>query len=89
MQLFIQYLKPSTGYIAGTIPPQFGEDNYLIAACGSDGVLSLPRTIKRAATIHRLALQNNARNITPFPAYRVMRNAFPRADVPLSKIINL
>ena len=39
---FAQFWKPSTGYVAGSIPPRFeAEAVRPIEACGSDGVLPI------------------------------------------------
>ena len=40
MKYWVQYLAMSTGYIPGTIPPQFGKPE-LIDACGDTGVFVL------------------------------------------------
>lgn len=40
MRYWVQFLQMSTGYIPGTVPPQFGAPAP-IDACGSDGVMPL------------------------------------------------
>lgn len=36
---FAQFFIPSTGYVAGSIPPSFEGPRTPIEACGSDGVM--------------------------------------------------
>jgi len=42
LKIFAQFYALSTGYVEGTIPPVFKEENkMLIPVCGSDGTLLL------------------------------------------------
>ena len=54
MTKYIQFLSLSTGYIPGTIPPQFGALCEPIEMLGSDGVYPLDGRWC-SATVHRKA----------------------------------
>ena len=54
MTKYIQFLSLSTGYIPGTIPPQFGGPCTPIETLGSDGIYPLDGRWCNA-TVHRKA----------------------------------
>ena len=54
MKHFIQFKQLSTGYISGTIPPQFSKDNIkAINACGSDSVYYLDNRLSLSSMIDK------------------------------------
>lgn len=62
MRYWVQFLHESTGYIAGTIPPQFGKPE-LIDACGGSAVFILDgrnsaETMRRDALKHAQRMQH-------------------------------
>ena len=54
MKHFIQLRQLSTGYISGTIPPQFSKDNIkAINSCGSDSVYYLDNRLSLSSMIDK------------------------------------
>lgn len=80
MKLYVQFYQNSTGYIAGSIPPRFSENNKKpIELCGSDGVFVLDgrnniETMKDDAQQRMQKLNKFGKQIT---GYRILRaNSF-------------
>lgn len=74
MKHYIQFLTLSTGYISGTIPPQFSEDNKKpIDLLGSDGLYYLD---------NRLSLYNMINK-----GYEVYANHFKKNSIVGFKIV--
>ena len=73
MRYWVQFLQESTGYIAGTIPPQFGAKT-LIDATGTDGVYILDGR-NSEQTMHRDAKRKAARmeHFKKYPAYVICK----------------
>lgn len=72
MKYWIQFMTMSTGYVAGTIPPQFGAPE-LIDVCGGDGVLPLDGRLSERS-MHREARRRAQRmeHFKRFHAYRIV-----------------
>lgn len=73
MRYLVQFLLPSTGYIPGTIPPQFGKPE-LTDATGDTGVFILDGR-NSEATMHRDARRRAQRlaHWRQYPAYQLVK----------------
>lgn len=71
MRYWVQFLQESSGYIPGTIPPQFGEKK-LIDACGDSGVFILDGR-NSSETMRQDALKRAQRlqHWRKYPAFRI------------------
>ena len=70
---FIQFYSMSTGYIEGTIPPQFSENKNPIPACGSDSIYKCDGRWG-LSTMHRVA-REQAR-VRGFMGYSIESGGF-------------
>ena len=71
MKYWIQFMGKSTGYIPGTIPPQFGVPT-LIDACGTDGMLPLDgRLSERSMRREALRRAQRMEHFKRYEAYRL------------------
>jgi len=78
MKHHTQFFHLSTGYIPGTIPPQFSpEAKRLIPVCGSDGITF---TGNKAEAV-RLCAERG------FPAFQIMCGPV-RSPIPFSEIVS-
>lgn len=74
MKRYIQFYCESTGYVKGSIPPNFDGPKYPIEAVGSDGVF-VPDQRLSQASLHALArniIENKRKNkIRDFVGYSI------------------
>lgn len=69
MSTFVQFFTMSTGYIKGTIPPQFGTP-YPVEACGDRGILQIDGRLSNESIRAIAERECKARG---FIAWQVMR----------------
>ena len=69
MRHFAQFYAPSTGYVAGSIPPRFDGPRELIPACGDRAVIAIDGRISEWKREHVAHAECKARG---FAAYRLM-----------------
>lgn len=82
MATYIQLYTMSTGYIEGTIPPQFGSTKP-IPACGDRGVIKVDGRLKDRSIVE-IALQ--ACRESEFIGYQVLKGSSLLQATPISQI---
>lgn len=82
MSTYIQLFKMSTGYVDGTIPPQFGK-SLPIEATGDRGILKVDGRLSER-NIVEIALQ--ACRESEFIGYQILKGATLLQAKPVSKV---
>ena len=84
--IWSQFFGLSTGYIAGTLPPQFGEPQ-LIEACGSDAVFVLDGRYARHTQHEHAKEVCKQRKYLAYQLYK--GEGFNRPHVAISPVIKV
>lgn len=81
MKYYAQFFQWSTGYIAGTIPPQFGKPK-LIESCGDRSIINIDARLAKSTIGEIAAIECEKRG---YVAWQIIRGHSLRDAKPVSQ----